>query len=184
MLAFLNTTEPDADKELILALYESHKSTMAAIIYKVTGDKNLIDDLLQESILRLIPHIGTLRRLEPYQRRRYTLLTTKSTAIDYMRQNAKQRGWVYYSEEVPGEASREEGPEARFISLEERGELHRSIGELSERDHDLICYKYFLGFSDAELSHTLGISPRNIREYLSRARRRLRKLMLGRWSDE
>ena len=48
---------------------------------------------------------------------------------------------------------------------------------ISERDRDLLKNKYFLGYSDEEISEIMNIPKNNIRQYLVLARRRLMKIL-------
>ena len=58
---------------------------------------------------------------------------------------------------------------------ETKEELAAAMDTLSERDRDLLKNKYFLGYSDEEISEIMNIPINNIRQYLVLARRRLLK---------
>lgn len=55
---------------------------------------------------------------------------------------------------------------------EETEELAKTIEQLSERDRNLLYHKYNLEMSDKEISEIMDIPVNNIRQFLTRARRR------------
>ena len=70
-------------------------------------------------------------------------------------------------------------PEEYTLLREEHEELAEALQQLSERDRDLLCYKYNLELSDREIADIMNIPINNIREYLVRAKRRALKVIKG-----
>lgn len=181
LISILSTLETDADRDFTLAIYNDHQKSMAAIIYQVTHDSQSIGDIIQTTIIKLIPHIDKLQAYHPAQVRKYALLTAKSAAIDYQRKQMRDKRWSCYADDLAEQPSPKVTPEQKYINQESRDELLAAVEELSEREHDLICYKYFLDCSDKQLAELFGITTVNVRQRLHRARKHLEELVLGRW---
>ena len=49
--------------------------------------------------------------------------------------------------------------------------LSRGLGRLSERERDILKYRYLLDMGDEEIARVLGIKPSSVRMYLTRARK-------------
>ena len=83
MITFLLTvlTDPD-DRELVLDLYEKHRSYVSKRIYRLTGDKNNLEDLVSETFIRLIKNISTIRELDCRKRVAYLVYISRSVAIE------------------------------------------------------------------------------------------------------
>ena len=55
----------DDDRAYMTRLYVKYQRLMYRTIYDILGDKWATEDVLQTTLLRLIDHLDTLRRLEP-----------------------------------------------------------------------------------------------------------------------
>ncbi|SFR14632.1 RNA polymerase sigma factor, sigma-70 family [Desulfoscipio geothermicus DSM 3669] len=67
--------------------------------------------------------------------------------------------------------------EDRIIHQEEIEEMGNAILRLSEKQKDLLYFKYILEMTDTEIAETFGIAPDSVRQYLTRARRAAKELM-------
>lgn len=145
----------------------------------VTRDRLLAEDVLQESLLRLLPHYETLVKLAQPQLASYVNRTVRYTAIAIMRKRNKD--WDYYGENgLEGLADQDApAPEVYVIRKEYRKDMVAALKQLPERYRDLLCLKYYYHRSNAELAAFFGTSEANIRQMLTRGRRRLRALYGG-----
>ena len=71
--------------------------------------------------------------------------------------------------------------EEQFIEAEVHRDrlryLRESLAELDETDRELLVGKYIAGQNDDELARRFGIKPESVRMKLTRARRRVRKMI-------
>lgn len=179
MLAIIAAIEADSNRDFILHIYEKFYPQMKYQILHIVGKHGNADDLVQDTVIRLIAHIELLQALHENQVMMYAIRTAKSVALDYMRKKSVRNKWRYYPEEYEEMPDQSDTPEEICIKKESRSELWRTVGGLSERDQDLIYFKYQLDLSTEELCNLLNISEKSIRQCLSRARSRVRKLMIG-----
>lgn len=179
MLGIIATIVSDSDREFILSIYKKFYPQMKYQILHVVGKCNDADDLIQDTVIRLIAHIELLKALQENQIMMYAVKTAKSVALDYMRKNLVRSKWRYYPEEYEEIVDKADTPEEICIKKESRTELWETVDGLSERDRDLIYFKYQLDLSMDELCEVLNISEKSIRQCLFRARKRVRTLMMG-----
>ncbi|WP_175460731.1 sigma-70 family RNA polymerase sigma factor [Paenibacillus sp. cl6col] len=60
---------------------------------------------------------------------------------------------------------------------EDRQEIFSRLSKLTDRDKTLLYYKCNMDMKDSEISRQLGIPVNNVRQYLTRARRRALNLL-------
>ena len=77
----LAALESDDDRDYLLRLYNDYYARMSWTIFSVTNSKQDLDDLVNDTLLMLVPHIELLRRLTPGQRAKYIRMTVKSVAL-------------------------------------------------------------------------------------------------------
>ena len=172
------TVLSDEDSEFIEDLYNQYYPIMKKTAYKNTNDYDNVDDIIHIGIEKLIPNISTLKSIECCKRVAYIVKTIRNAALDYNKHGAianrvtKIGQEEDYSNSIP---DARETPEEAYIMKETKEELAAAMDTLSERDRDLLKNKYFLGYSDEEISEIMNIPINNIRQYLVLARRRLLK---------
>lgn len=179
MFFFLTTLESQSDKDFILALYHSYYRLMRYQIVQITSDTDSADDLVQDSIVKLIAKIDLLKLLTDNQRLVYCVKTAKYTALDDARRHSL-RAKNTSGEDAESVADSADTPEDAYMNSEFNPELASAISRLPTRDQDLLYFKYRLDLSTEELCTVLQISPQSIHQCLSRARKRVyRRLLEG-----
>lgn len=167
-----------SDYAFIEEIYRSSYKLAAYHIYRVVKEPVEIADLLQDTFVRLIPKIDLLQSLSENQLRVYISQTAKHTALDYMRKKHVRDKWTYYPEETsPEPADNADTPEEAYIKQERREEIQCAMDKLSERDRDLLYFKYRLDLSAPDICRAMGIKPESFYQALSKARKRLCKIM-------
>ena len=130
------------------------------------------DDVMQESVVKLIDKIGVLRRLSESKRCNYIITTAKNTTVSYLRREAVRKGIPYddWVKDCIGTAS-EEDPESLVLHQEEMDLLQYVWDDLDERSKYLLSGRYILEQSFEELAKELGVSTGSARMLLTRAKR-------------
>lgn len=179
LVSVISLIDMDEDREFILALYEKYNK----LIYRKIRDKvgtninHEIEDLVNDTLIKLIEKTETLKSLEERELLYYIVKASNHTASDFMKRCSVQQKHIYYgnADDLRDEISelKSEG-----YTYDERVEdLAKAILKLSERDSGLLIDKYFFNKTDREIAASLGIKENSVREYLTRARRRARVLM-------
>ncbi len=179
-MIFINTVSNDDDREFIEHLYKTYYPIMKKKAYEITNEISIVDDLINEAFISIIGKISTIRALDCCKRATYIVYTIKNTAINYVNsRSAKQRKMFYgidddLMSDIPDLSTLPED----IISIKESyDELGKVLMHLSDRDRDLLYFKYLLELSDQEISRKIGTNSDNVRMYLTRARRRALNLL-------
>lgn len=179
ILLMISEMENENDKEFMLALYENYYALVRKTIYGIMRDCRDIDDLINDTFIRLIEKISLIRTLDCCRMASYVVYTSRSVSINFIKHRDVQNKHTYYGEEsdlAEELADHEEALENRILRQDEVQYLCGVISKLPEWQKDILNFKYILELSDAEIADNLGISPDSVRQYLTRARRAARKL--------
>ncbi|ADY54474.1 RNA polymerase, sigma-24 subunit, ECF subfamily [Syntrophobotulus glycolicus DSM 8271] len=182
-LLIILAIENDEDRYFIAQLYKQYYPLMKKKAYEILHDYSVIDDLINDAFIKLIGKISILRSLECYKRTSYIVNTIRNISINYNKQYAakSEKMFLGMSDDLM-----ESIPDMKFAMQEicstkdDYIELGEAMEQLSKRDRDLLYNKYNLELSDKEIADIMGISLNNIREYLTRARRRAFKILTRR----
>lgn len=165
---------PD-DQSFMIDLYHTYKKAMLFTARKYVADDFACEDILQDSIIKLIQNISVIRSKERCVLASYIVSTVRNTSIDYLRKQGRDsKYWSCAQEDIW-----EETADTVSLSMEElllmkerNAQLMDIWPQLSEQDQTALRGKYILEYSDAELSVLLGCQESSVRTRLSRARRR------------
>lgn len=168
------------DKAFMLNLYRDYYGIVRKTVYNITHDADNVEDLINDTFMKLIEKISLIRTLDSCKIADYVVHTSRSVAINFVKRRDVQKKHAYYGEDMDlaGKVpSLENTTEDRIIHQEEMEEIRNAILRLPKKQKDLLYFKYILGMTDAEISETFGIVPGSVRQYSTRARREAQKLM-------
>ncbi len=172
---------PDNDKDFMLNFYKEYYGLVRKTIYNITHDMNILEDLINDTFLKLIKNIPTLRTLESHSAATYVVYTARSVAINYIERRKVQNKHIFYgndadvAERIPGVGDTFVD---RIIHQEELKELSSAILKLPEKQKNLLYFKYILEMDDQRIAEIFGIAPNSVRQYLTRARRNAKQIMV------
>ena len=174
--------ERQSDTAFLTSVYEKHKGIMYKTALECSGDGAEKDTIVHDSLLRLARHTDTLRQLNEHALAVYVAATVRSVAFNSERRKRTERRRLVDAD-VSEVESVDPAPsyEEQYIEAEAHKArlqyLRDSLAELDETDRELLVGKYMAGQSDEELAQRFGIKPESVRMKLTRARRRVRKMI-------
>lgn len=173
------------DKRFLIELYQQYDRLMFSTAKKYVSALPACEDIVQDSLVRLIPHVELLRGLEPDMTAGYLVATVKNTAVNYLRrQGLEAKLCVSLEDDALSELDSGTPPLDELMQLAERRDCLCAVWEtLSAEDCALLRGKYILGYSGEELAGQLGCSADSVRMRLTRARRRAYKLIMEQKGD-
>ena len=180
IMMIIAAMEGEDDKAFMLSLYQDYYGLVRKSVYNITHEADNLEDLINDTFLKLIEKISLIRTLDGCKTAAYVVYTSRSVAINFIKHRDVQKKHVYYGEDADlAEAifGLEETIEDRIIHQEEIEEMGNSILRLPEQQKDLLYFKYMLGMDDGEIAGIFGIASGSVRQYLTRARRKAKKLM-------
>lgn len=159
------------DEEAFRAFYDRTARTLWAYLSRITGDRQMADDLLQETYYRF------LRADRPYEsdlHRRNSLFRIATN----LAHDARRRRLTRPTDQLahPGSFT---GPGNVADETVMRTDLARAMARLKPRERQLLWLAYGQGESHQDIAATLGLRRGSIKLLLFRARRRLAAFLGG-----
>jgi RNA polymerase sigma-70 factor, ECF subfamily len=161
----------DADRtfqmteEAFRTFYELTSRPVWLYLARITGDRRLADDLLQEAYYRFLRSTTVFESDD--HRRNYLFRIATNLAHDHRRRPNMQAVPVDEAENTATAATESDEQVAR------RMDVTRALSCLKPRERSLLWLAYAQGASHAEIAAALGVKRSSLKTLLFRARRRL-----------
>ncbi|HYK63096.1 MAG TPA: RNA polymerase sigma factor [Bryobacteraceae bacterium] len=158
------------DEDAFRAFYERTARGVWAYLARITGDRQLADDLLQETYYRFLRAAAT-HDSEAHRRNSLYRIATN------LARDARRRSLTH-----PFFSGREGEMERAAVgdhaaATERQADFARAMSLLKPREREMLWLAYAEGASHREIAGMLGMRPASIKLLLFRARRRLAVLL-------
>ena len=180
----ISNLEDPKEREYMAQLYIKNEGLFFATAFNFVSSRYDAEEIVQDSLEKLIKKVSTLQRLERYTLAAYIVYTVRNTAINYLRSRKKEEGRRVAFDESSQEPTAPLSLDELLLLAENRHELKKVWCGLSETDRFLLEGKYFLDMSDAELAQHIGCKASSVRMKLTRARRNAVKAIANREVEE
>lgn len=178
MIGLIATIENGEEHQFMEQLYKSYEHLMYATAIKYTSNRQIAEDVVQDSVERLICRVKTLIPMERCILAGYVVSTVKNVSINYLKA-AQTKKRSYNVEDNLDEICSKDLPLDELMALSEQTDCLLKIWpSLSADDQLLLEGKYILGYSDVELANQVHCKASSIRMKLTRARKRALKLAI------
>jgi RNA polymerase sigma-70 factor (ECF subfamily) len=158
------------DEDAFRGFYDRTSRALWSYLSRVTGSRQLADDLMQETYYRF------LRAARDYENETHRRNSLFHIATNLVRDN-RRRPVVFQLPELHHEALTTDGDLAR--RTERRADLERAMERLKPRERMLLWLAYAQGESHRDIAETLGLKTGSIKLLLFRARRKLAETLRG-----
>jgi RNA polymerase sigma-70 factor (ECF subfamily) len=159
------------DEQTFRAFYDRTARPLWAYLSRVTGDRQLADDLLQDAYYRFLRADASYEN-ETHRRNALFHIATN------LARDAHRRTFV---------RPRREGDDERLAaiadrtnverSMQQRTDLDRALRQLKPRERALLWLAYIEGLSHREIAASVGVKLASVKLLLFRARKRLAGLL-------
>ena len=161
----------DPDKA---ALFErcvrEHGALVARIAASYEARPALVDELVQETFAALWRGLPTLR--DPASARAFLARLTHNTCVTHVRRAVRRPERLLEEGEAEAVETDDPGP-----GHAERARLLRAVRQLALGDRQVLTM-HLEGFTNAEIGDVLGLAEGTVAVRLTRARQRLRRMLL------
>lgn len=164
------------DEDTFRSFYERTARGVWAYLARVTGDRQLADDLLQETFYRFLRAAAT-HDSEAHRRNSLYRIAT-NLARDARRRRLARAGSSLAGDDIERIPSGD-----RPGTIERIADFTRAMSHLKPRERAMLWLAYAEGASHCEIAEVLGLRPASLKPMLFRARHRL-AVLLGRAPDE
>jgi RNA polymerase sigma-70 factor (ECF subfamily) len=155
------------DEEAFRSFYERTSRGLWLFLVRITGDRQLADDLLQDAYYRFY-RAGATHESESHRRNSLFRIAT-----NLARDAHRRRGGIISTtiDEVTG-STVDHG-------MDERTDLARAFERLKPRQREMLWLAYANGSSHEEIAAMTGVAPGSVKALLRRARAKLAELLGG-----
>jgi RNA polymerase sigma-70 factor (ECF subfamily) len=147
-------------------LYEQSAPRLFAYLLRVSGNRSISEDLLQETYCRFL--LSKLPDMDNAQQRSYLFRIASNLLHDRWRRHRESS----LPEDLPEPSS---GPP----QLDRQLELRQAFQQLKVRERQLLWLAYVEGSDHKEIAQATGLGYKSVRLLLFRARRKLAGLIRG-----
>ena len=151
------------DEEAFRAFYDRTSGALWGYLSRISGNRQMADDLLQESYYRLLK---TTAVFESENHRRNYLYRIATNLV----RDTKRAPRPVFDEAI--EMANVAAPNTG-ADTESRTDVRRALGRLKPRERAMLWLAYANGSSHAEIADVLGLKTASIKLLLFRARRKL-----------
>jgi RNA polymerase sigma-70 factor (ECF subfamily) len=158
------------DEETFRAFYERTARGVWAYLARVTGDRQIAEDLLQETFYRFLRAAAT-HDSEAHRRNSLYRIAT-NVARDARRRTLTRPSADLAGDEIERIAAVDNGGSAERLT-----DFTRAMARLKPRERAMLWLAYAEGASHNEIAGALGLRPGSMKSLLFRARRKLAALL-------
>ncbi|HUP04404.1 MAG TPA: RNA polymerase sigma factor [Bryobacteraceae bacterium] len=158
------------DEETFRAFYDRTSRGVWAYLARITGDRQLADDLLQETYYRFL-RASAAYETEAHRRNSLFRIAT-NVARDVRRRQLLRPMAAVAGDEIERVAGGDQAGAA-----ERHTDFERAMSRLKPRERAMLWLAYAEGASHHEIAETLGLRTSSLKVLLFRARRKLASLL-------
>jgi RNA polymerase sigma-70 factor (ECF subfamily) len=169
------------DADAFRALVERHGRSLFRLAFRMTGNEQDAEDVVQETFLRAYRQIARFDERSSFGTWLYRIASNCS--LDTIRarkrrsEQASPPAGAGDEEIVASLACGRPGPEREALSTEVRGRVAAAMSELSENERTAFVLRHFEGMSIEELSRVLECHPGAAKHSVFRAVQKLRRAL-------
>ena len=169
-----NRQDEDMDHGTRLNLFDavraSQGSFLETILWRLTGDRELFVEALQESLLQIWRHV---EKLEGYGARAYICRIAQSAVTNAWRRRGAPTGEHTHDREDPGVRPDEQASTRELAAI-----VRRAITELPEQQARAITMRYLEQKDYAIMAREMDCPETTLRSHVSKALATLRRVLV------
>ena len=168
LLLYTSMVETPAEESKIERLYKNYRQTMYYVAFQILKDSYEAEDAVHNAFLRVIANMEKIDERNCHKTKGFLVAIVEHTAIDIYRKR-KRASAIPFDELSLYTPDTSESPGTNDV-LE-------AINRLPILYATILRLKYSHGYQDAEISKLLNISEDNVRQRVSRGKKRLQQLL-------
>lgn len=165
---------PD-DHDIVLEFYTKYKILLYNEAWKYLSKQEDVEDVVHESLAKIIEHMDKFRTMAPPQRIQYGKVIVRNLSYVLMKRTAYFTMIPFESADINVPNDENSTPDIVVMRKMQRDQLRKVWAEIPIEDRLLLEQKYILDWPDRELASILGVQVQSVRMLLTRAKRRVMK---------
>ena len=172
------TMEDEDDLDYMTRLYREYRALMMKTAWEYSEDSGTVDDVVSESCIALIRHLGKLKAMEKAAIRSYIVIAVRNKAVDELRRQAlRQKIFVSMDEETVGSTAGLAAFERKLNLRQELDAVKEAIELLPAEQQEVLRLKFFHHLADREIAARMEIAENRVRSLIKQARKHLKQML-------
>jgi RNA polymerase sigma-70 factor (ECF subfamily) len=156
-------------------LYRLTRDDVARTLFHLVGRRPDLDDLIQETYLRLLKAVPSFRGESQF--RTFLYRVCANVALMHLRWWRRRREDL--TDELPEGVAQNEDPERAAQAAQAARLVHRALDNLSAKKRIVFVYHELCGMGPEEIAQSVGTSYNTVRSRLHHARLEFAEAMKG-----
>ena len=168
-----------AERDSFDQIVAAHQQRIARLVYRLLGNADEVQDVVQEVFLSVLQNLKRFRgesKLSTW----LTAIALNKCRSHRRRRLLRPRSLLRLARNLV--APRDQVPPSEAAEIHQ--ELRRAVQQLSSKYREPIVLRYFEEMSASEIGQVLGVSLNGVEVRLTRARRKLRKMLSIRLEEQ
>jgi RNA polymerase sigma-70 factor, ECF subfamily len=153
--------------EMLGLLFERYQAALFNFYLKLTGDRTVSEDLVQEVFFRMLKYRQTYRTETPFRAWMYQI--ARNARVDFLRRKRPETNWE--PEMSPVVVPADTAQQSQEAAL-----LHRALMRLPEDKREVLVLSRFQDLKYEEIAQLLGCETGTVKTRVHRALQELREI--------
>lgn len=176
----------NGDMDALAKLIQSHSESVHSVIYSILGNRDIVQDLAQETFLRMISALDSYEFKAPF--RAWLIRIAVNLCRDHLRRKKVRRIMTGFHTTDDSEQERQftdkaQNPVQDLLEKERMEYLQKALLKLPTSLKTVFILRDIQDFSYDEIAATLNWRLGTVKSRLFRARNELAKILSPYWED-
>ena len=174
---FLLLIEDESEREFVNQLYEQYKNLVFTCAYEILQDKQLSEDALQETFIRVMQNLDKIGEIVCPKTRGYLVTICRNVSINIYNQRKHVRSMNYDMGEGFEPSDSRSNPQEILLSQDNIARVKNAIKQLKPIYRDVFALKEAFEYTDDEICEMLHITLETLRKRVLRGRLMLKDIL-------
>lgn len=170
-------SEGTEDHEIITDFFIQNKMLLYREAWQYLSVKEDVEDIVYETLVRIISHMEKFRTLLPHERIQYSKAIVRNLSYIHLKRNSLLTMVPFDDVDTYLTVEESQLPESIVSRQLNLSHIRKIWEKIPLEERLLLEQKYVLDWSDNDLASMLGIQPQSVRMRLTRAKRKVIQLM-------
>ncbi|OUO29592.1 sigma-70 family RNA polymerase sigma factor [Eubacterium sp. An3] len=181
MIYFLQLLNTSQEKEVFARLYEMYSQPLYGAALAIMNDRAASEDMVHETFLILTDHMDKVMNDDTFKNWSYLVTILRHSCFNVLR---KQEKINFHNMETDfAGISSGNNIEADIVGKEKIEVLRDLIRQLNYPYREVIILQYYNQLKSKDIARVLNLTPENVRQIATRARKQLKDQLTERGYD-
>ena len=174
MLEIIMAIEDDGDRSFVEQLYIKYEKKLKMLAYGIVKNDSDAEDCVNDTFVNVIEYLDRYREADPVYTEKLISITCKNIALNaYERKKRAGERIVSLDDGGAYVEDFEYDPSKIAVNEYTRGLIVRLLGELDEKNREILILKYQYTLKNTEIAAIMGMTETAVSSRILRAKREL-----------